>query len=137
MTTQDTNSDLREMFSALKEEDRQLGASFRTVFGRSRLRRRETSRKWVAAASLAAAGAVIVVTLVNTINRASPKPWMHPSLSATSWRAPTDFLLETPGRDLLGGIPSLGFPTDWPLPAATDGAAADSNPTRFDRRTQS
>lgn len=137
MRTEDTNSDLRQIFSVLKEEDRQLGTSFRALLGRSRPRRRAASRRWVAAASIAAAGAVIVVALVNTMNRASPKPWIHPSLSATSWRAPTDFLLETPGRELLGSMPSLGSPTDWPLPAASGGAAADTNPTRFDRRTQS
>ncbi len=137
MRTEDTDSDLREIFSVLKEEHRQLGTSFRAVLERSRSRRRETSRRWVAAASLAAAGAVIAITLVNTINRANPEPWMHPTLSASSWRAPTDFLLETPGRHLLRGIPSLGFPTDWPLPAAPGGTAADSNRTRLDRRMQS
>jgi hypothetical protein len=131
------DSDLREIFSVLRAEDRHLGTSFRAVLERSRSRGRATSRRWVAAASLAAVGTVIVVALVNTMNRPSPRLWMQPSLSATSWRAPTDFLLETPGRELLGSMPSLGSPTDWPLPAASGGAPTDTNPTGFDRRTQS
>jgi hypothetical protein len=42
-------------------------------------------------------------------------------LQTTVWTAPTDFLLETPGRALLRNVPSIGideFITDPAVPAA-------------------
>ena len=51
--------------------------------------------------TLAFAALLLVVFAVVMIPRRPPQP----SLSA--WRAPTDFLLQTPGRELLSSVPDL------------------------------
>jgi hypothetical protein len=60
---------------------------------------------WVAAAALAALviGTVWIATRDGT---ASPQTLV--ALDATWWVAPTDFLLTTPGADLLRSVPTLG-----------------------------
>ena len=50
---------------------------------------------------LAFAIVLLLVLVISIIPRRSPQP------SITSWRAPTDFLLKTPGQELLSTVPDL------------------------------
>ena len=52
-------------------------------------------------ASLAFAIVGLIVLAIIMIPRRPPAP------SITSWKAPTDFLLQTPGRELLSSTPDL------------------------------
>ena len=51
--------------------------------------------------SLAFAVVLLIVLAVVMIPRRPPQP------SISAWRAPTDFLLQTPGRELLNSVPDL------------------------------
>ena len=44
---------------------------------------------------------LLIVLAVVMIPRRPPKP------SISAWRAPTDFLLQTPGRELLSSVPDM------------------------------
>jgi hypothetical protein len=61
---------------------------------------RRTSRLRVGSAFAFAVMIVIVLAMV-MIPRRPPQP------SISAWRAPTDFLLKTPGRELLDSVPDL------------------------------
>ena len=50
---------------------------------------------------LAFAVVLLIVLAVVMIPRRPPQP------SISAWRAPTDFLLQTPGRELLTSVPDL------------------------------
>jgi len=50
---------------------------------------------------LAFAVLLLIVLAVVMIPRRAPQP------SITTWRAPTDFLLKTPGQELLESVPDL------------------------------
>jgi len=51
--------------------------------------------------TLAFAALLLIVLAVVMIPRRPPQP------SISAWRAPTDFLLQTPGRELLNSVPDL------------------------------
>jgi len=50
-----------------------------------------------------AAAVLLVAVMLTAIAVHRPEP--QPSIS--TWRAPTDFLLRTPGQELLGSLPDL------------------------------
>jgi hypothetical protein len=109
-----TDDDLRARFRALAAEDAAgvpaLSRARIDAYRRS-LRRRLPRRAWYAAGVAAAA----VVTFVMWPRTAS----MPFDLSGTSWAAPTDFLLDTPGSVLLRTVPSIdAFVDSTPLTAA-------------------
>jgi hypothetical protein len=62
------------------------------------------ARRWIAATAFATAA--VAVFLLVARNRGASRG-ISLDLGATTWRAPTDFLLETPGRDLLRGAPTV------------------------------
>ncbi len=110
MNPNDPNNDrdLRERFAALRREDASQAPEFSAVPDRARGRRPAWSR-WAAAAAM-----VIVAALLLT--KFYPRP-AAPTQSITEWKSPTDFLLETPGRDLLQTMPSFGPWAAEPLPS--------------------
>jgi hypothetical protein len=104
MTMLDDDRDLRERFGALRGEDERAAPDF------ARLSRRPAPRlpRWRA---LAWAGAAALVVLAVVLGR----PWSsraprqsQAAPSITTWTSPTDFLLETPGRQLLQAAPASG-----------------------------
>jgi len=73
------------------------------------------SRRWSARRLIA--GAVCAITLVAAVLWLRFVPSQRartgqPVASLTEWRSPTDFLLETPGRELLRSVPSIGVWSD-------------------------
>lgn len=54
-----------------------------------------------AGSTLAFAALLLIVLAVVMVPRRPPQP------TISAWRAPTDFLLQTPGRELLNSVPDL------------------------------
>lgn len=102
----DDDRPLRELFARLKHEDRARTPSFR-------MPERGVMRRSVWLPRVAIAAAIVLVAIV----LARPD---HPSrnvsvidLGAATWRSPTDFLLVTPGSDLMRTVPAFGSPDRW------------------------
>jgi hypothetical protein len=62
---------------------------------------RPDSRGRLSSTALAFAVVALIVTAIIMIPRRPPAP------AITTWKAPTDFLLQTPGRELLQSTPDL------------------------------
>lgn len=91
---------LRDRFAALRREDERQAPEFASLWpGRACAPRGKT--RWL----IAAACALIVAVSVLWIRSAWRKP---ADVSLAEWKAPTDFLLETPGREMLRTVPEIG-----------------------------
>lgn len=100
----DDDSDLRERFAALRREEQRNVPGFLGMLGNAR-RPPRTRRVLPSAAVLATAAAVLaVLALLPLRERQGPRE--APSIA--EWKSPTDFLLATPGRDLLTTLPQFG-----------------------------
>jgi hypothetical protein len=97
---------LRELFARLKHEEGARIPAFRTPERRVRDR-----SVWVPRLAIAAVVALIAIVLARP-DRPSPN-MAGVDLGATAWRSPTDFLLATPGSDLMRTVPALGSPDRW------------------------
>lgn len=100
-------TDLRRAFAALRREDAELVPPFEAVRASSG-RRHASSWMVLAVASL---GVAVVATLL--VWRPTPEP---PMVSMEQWTAPTDFLLNTPGWEMLGTVPRMGTRSLPPVP---------------------
>ncbi len=107
------------LFAARERRDEAASPSLERVLRRpARGVRGAGGRRWMPAA----VGALLLALAVLGIVR-SRHPEPVPTLA--DWKAPTDFLLNVPGGELLDSTPS--FPSrDLPLPAA-----ANSRPRRL------
>jgi len=104
------DKDLRGQFAALRSEEAAEAPEFALpVSGavRARPRRWGNIRVTVAACVVAMVAVVIGLRLIPR----KPGLTMTSVASLTQWKAPTDFLLETPGRELLETVPVIGA---WP-----------------------
>jgi hypothetical protein len=94
---------LRERFAALRREEERRAPEFASLWpGRVRAQRGKT--RWL----VAAACALTVVAAVLWLRSILHKPADVSVASLAEWKAPTDFLLETPGRELLRTVPEIG-----------------------------
>jgi hypothetical protein len=114
----DNDHDVRELFARLKQEDGAHTPPFRKP-----MRTEANRRSW--SPGLAAAAVIALIALVLTRPDAPP---LHSSrqlvdLRVSTWRSPTDFLLVTPGSELMRTVPAVGLPRpwipDWPAPEST------------------
>jgi hypothetical protein len=103
---------LRGQFAALRREDEQSVPGFAGLWrvrpGRvrpGRVRPR-SSRRWDCWLAAAACVVVILAGLL-WLRSVQPGSNVERTVSITEWKAPTDFLLETPGRELLRTVPRL------------------------------
>ena len=103
MASDDT--DLRNRFAELRREEEARTPGFRLPSPRGVASRLRLGRLVALAASLAVS--VACVFLVRLMWRPEQLPG-KPAVSLTEWKAPTDFLLETPGRELLRTVPAIG-----------------------------
>jgi hypothetical protein len=103
----DHDRELRDMFARLKDEDHAHTPPFRTP-------------TWTAAqpwrlTRLAVAAAIVLVALVLARPDGPPRnvggQLVH--TRAATWRSPTDFLLVTPGSELMRTVPEVGQPDLW------------------------
>jgi hypothetical protein len=120
---EDEEASLRDAFASLREDDAASAPPFEAVVAAAQAhakapadRRRASpvpSLVWpLATAALVAA----VITVVRRPERPLPS-----LASIERWTAPTDFLLETPGREFLGSVPRFGVPPAFG-PLVTDGS---------------
>ncbi len=103
--------ELRKLFARLREEDHARIPSFRAPAAREAPR-----RMW--APRIVAAAAIVLITLVLAWPDRPQRVALHNvDLGFAAWQSPTDFLLITPGSELLRTVPAVGSPDDW---TATD-----------------
>jgi hypothetical protein len=118
--------ELRELFSRLKREDRARVPSYRTPVA-------SVAPRWRPVARLAVAAAVVLIVLVlGRPDRTLDMVRQLVDLGAATWESPTDFLLITPGSELLRSIPAVGSPDDW-TPIDLRGPSPASESTRAQR----
>lgn len=68
-------------------------------------------RRWSARKLVAGAVCLVAITTAVWLRLVSHRPAREPGTavaSLTEWRSPTDFLLETPGQELLRTVPAIG-----------------------------
>ncbi len=128
-----TNDDsmLRDEFASLRRAEEASVPSFGGVTGRARRRSNRGSWGLAVAASLALLAVMVAIVWVRHAHGSATNDRAAPMLS--DWHAPTDFLLDTPGRELLHTIPEFGndpatglgpfspTPKSTPAPAAGQG----------------
>jgi hypothetical protein len=108
------DSELRERFVSLREEEAARTPSFDQMLLRVRPVRSRQIGILAAAACLALAATAL--TTIQLSHRRLPPHSAAPALA--DWRAPTDFLLNTPVSGLLHAVPQIGpaSPNAPPLP---------------------
>lgn len=99
------DAELRKRFAALRDEELARIPGFEQVVRRMRLRPHMGLRALAVSAALVVLGIATVPHIFREPTPPAPDV-VVPSLA--QWRAPTDFLLNTPGRELLQAIPHIG-----------------------------
>lgn len=100
-----TDDHLRELFQATRRRDAERAPSFAGTLAAARRAPATRSGRGRVVVALAAAAALVLIAVL--WRRPSRDQWMVP-LSSAHWEAPTDFLLETPGAELLRTVPPVG-----------------------------
>ena len=105
------DAELAQRFKSLREDDRRAAPEFARTVSAGR-RPRSPSRVYAAAAMLLAAGAAGAL-MMNRWQRP-----VAPPAAVLSWKSPTAFLLDTPGRQFLNETPRFGYAAIYGLPGA-------------------
>ena len=109
----DDDRDLRERFAALRGEESRRAAGFDRVVAHARKRRAPPRAAAFATATFAIA---LVAVAWIVVSQRPPAPELP--MPAT-WREPTAFLLQTPGRELLSTLPEVGRVVPPSLPESS------------------
>jgi hypothetical protein len=104
---------LRELFESARRRDEASAPRFLEVLRRERPTERAV--RIPLAARFAAIAIVLALIGLLAVSRRVARPTAVPPvtgelLSSARWSGPTDFLLTTPGRDLLRSTPRIGVP---------------------------
>lgn len=119
MTTID-EGELRRRFAELREDDGKRTPTFARLYARGPARRSWRAMFRPRLLAIGAAAAVATAAVLTAHARSSPVREGTPPIS--TWRAPTDILLRTPGSELLSEMPALGesvLDTMIPKPSKT------------------
>ena len=116
MTERNEDSTLRQLFSNLRERDRRRAPAFERTWdaaGRPRVAPRRTSTARVGLVLAAAAGLALVAFAIldhGDSGRAAPDLAAEIAIARelAAWEAPTDFLVEISGLELLDSVPTFG-----------------------------
>jgi hypothetical protein len=114
LRSSDSDDMLLRRFSVLRREEEQQAPEFATLW-KARAGARRRQGRWFAATACA----LIALLAFLWIRSAQRSPEEKTVASITEWKAPTDFLLETPGRELLRTVPKIG---QWQVYTAMPGA---------------
>jgi hypothetical protein len=113
--------DLPERFASLRRDETARVPGFEQVL------RRDSPRSICLGGVFAIAAAVVITvvaaTVLEILHKRGPRAIDSSALTLSNWRAPTDFLLDTPGRELLRAVPAVGaYPAPMlvPLPKIHD-----------------
>ena len=97
--------EIRRRFAALRDENGARTPGFEEVL------RRDRPKPYIGMRVLAVACLVVAATIVTLLRTSHELTSSAPDIAGLSlarWRAPTDFLLDTPGRELLYAVPRIG-----------------------------
>jgi len=122
--------DLEQVFSALRHDEQGAGPSFAALWAAAEAHRRARPQRPFRPLFLAvtAATASLLAVVLGLWQVPLPKP--APGAPAISqWRPATDFLLATPGRELLGETPRLGHGFDLATPQSTSSTDRPRRPS--------
>lgn len=97
------DDELRGRFTVLRREEEQSVPVFASLW-RSRTRAPLGKGSWLVASTCA----LIVLAAILLLRSERPNSKEVSMVSITEWKAPTDFLLETPGREILQTVPEIG-----------------------------
>lgn len=100
--------DLGRAFGALRQSTEGAVPPFRAPAPRRTGRRLAWHER-----PLAALGLIVLAAAGLMVQRrvAARRALLQPFLTTTQWQSPTDYLLQTPGHELLSAVPSLGGAT--------------------------
>ena len=115
MTERDTH-ELRDRFDALRREDLEHATPFQRLLATARARRAAPSGR--RPLGLAAAAIVLVAAVLALLLSRRHRDGVPIDLAAVRWKAPTDFLLQLPGDELLRTVPEFGT-MSWPRAGLT------------------
>ena len=131
----DSDREIARIFEAQRRADEASAPAFEELVARPRRRRERTARRIVWAAAAAGVACAIALTAIRLLHRPSqPSPFpststgsdvrvspseLSPAAAAlVAWTSPTDSLLQTPGAELLSGLPVLVSPDSRTTPVA-------------------
>jgi hypothetical protein len=97
------DGDLHSLFATMRQEEQQHIPVFASLWG-ARTRAPRGKVLWFVAATCT----LIAVAAIFLLRLERPKREEVSMASITEWKAPTDFLLETPGREMLRTVPEIG-----------------------------
>jgi hypothetical protein len=121
------DSVIRQRFADLREEESARVPEFEQVLRRRRPGRYTGLRAIAAGAFLVLVAATVIGLLVPHGRAMRAPDAAAPSLA--QWRAPTDFLLDTPGRELLQAIPHIGESLSGDFTALPERKSISPRPT--------
>lgn len=130
----DDDTDLRQAFRALGDETQANAPAFARLASPEALRAARR-RHWRGRATFFAAAVVIPAFFIlstrsdETVDYARFTALTGIDLGEVTWEAPSDFLLEVPGRDMLRTVP-LTDRIAIPTPPSDSARSHDTNATR-------
>lgn len=132
------DTDLREAFQALGAQGRARVPSFQELTSGDALNVvRWRRRRRLAALGLIAVAIPAALTLRNRPDRVLDYERFTAltglDLGEVTWKAPSDFLLDFPGRDVLGAVPIM----ETPAPALVPDRVGSSDSNTIKRRSRS
>jgi len=131
MTSNGRDNEISRLFEAERRADESAAPPLDALLARAARPRVSPVRLLrqldVAAALLAILAAAALVLRSGSARPAAPPQGETETIRLSDWQSPTDFLLDTPGSELLTQIP------DFPDQPATGGALA-APPTKGDAR---
>lgn len=98
---------LHALFQQARREEAEAAPAFAATLARARAARRPRRLRAGLVAALAIAGGIVALLILRgrpDMTAAGPV-----DLAAVRWTAPTDFLLETPGAELLRTVPRIAI----------------------------
>ena len=101
MTPEDR--ELSRLFEAARRADESAAPDLERLLARSRRRRPTSASRRIAYAAAVACLVTVAVVLLRGVH---PAPAAE-TLQLADWLSPTDFLLDTPGSELLSELPTL------------------------------
>ena len=101
-------NEIRRRFDEMRETDRVSGPSFAQTHAQARVRARRNGRASLRLRPLVMGAAAAVLVAVVVLARGRSLSPSAPAPTITTWTAPTDVFLRTPGSELLAEMPALG-----------------------------
>jgi len=107
MSGPEHDSDLAAAFRSLRRDEEEQCPPFAAVLAETQRSSRRTVSLRPALAAAAGIGLIVLAVWIG-LQREAPRAREESQPSLAEWRSPTDFLLVTPGRELLASPAGLG-----------------------------